>query len=262
MPKISLENTELHYLEAGAGPIVVLLHAFPLDARMWARQIESLAPSHRVIAPDFRGFGQSSAVDPFSIETLAEDIHALISGLADFPIVLAGLSMGGYVALAYARKYPRALRGLILMDTKAERDTPEALEGRAKMIQLAREKGSRAIGDAMQPKLLSPDTAKHKPHIVKQLRNMTDSCSPQVVEWALAAMRDRPDQTDLLSSIRVPTLVVAGEEDTVIPLEVCRGMQQKIPGAELATIQGAAHITAMEQPELVNAVMSKFLKSL
>src|SRR3954471_5470103 len=135
----------LPYTDRGRGAVLVLLHGFPLDRRMWDAQVEKLSDHYRVVAPDLRGFGQSRRSDPFTIESLADDTHLFLEQLAATPCVLAGLSMGGYVALAYAKKYPADLRGLILMDTKAESDTPQAKEGRAKMIELARSSGATAV---------------------------------------------------------------------------------------------------------------------
>src|SRR2546423_4475950 len=120
-------GTTLSYQERGqSARNVVLLHGFPLDSRMWEAQLAALGNAtgaggaYRVIAPDLRGFGQSKSDTPFTIESLADDIHALLSAVGALPTVLVGLSMGGYVALAYAKKYPADLRGVVLVDTKAE----------------------------------------------------------------------------------------------------------------------------------------------
>jgi 3-oxoadipate enol-lactonase len=160
---------------------------------------------------------------------------------------------------AYVSKYASTLRGLILVDTKADADTAEGRQGRDKMIQLVREKGSQAVGDAMQPKLLSPDTLKHKPAIVRAVRAMTDSNPPITLEHALAAMRDRPDRTAVPPSVRTPTLIIVGDADSITPPSVAEQMQRAIPGAQLAPIRGAGHLSPMEQPEQVNAAMARFL---
>jgi pimeloyl-ACP methyl ester carboxylesterase len=196
------------------------------------------------------------------MESLAEDVHALARELGATPFVLAGLSMGGYVSLAYVERYAATLRGLMLVDTKAEADTAEGREGREKMIQLAREKGGKAVGDAMEAKLLSADTIRHKPAIVRAMRAMTDANLPITLERALAAMRDRPDRTAVLKSIRVPTLVVVGDADGITPPSVAEAMQRAIGGAHLAIIRGAGHLSPMEQPEQVNAAMGRFLAAL
>ena len=262
MPSQNINGVSLNYLQRGRGPAVILLHGFPLDNRMWQAQAEALSDRYRVIAPDFRGFGKSMSTDPFAIELLADDVHGLIQSVSAAPAVVAGLSMGGYVALAYVRKYAATLRGLVLLDTKAAADTPEAKEGRGKMIELVRAKGAVAVGDAMQPKLVSPDTVKNKPAIVKRLREMTDKCPPLTVEHALEAMRDRPDLTSLLPTIRTPTLLVVGDADSITPPSVAEEMHQAIPGSQIAVIRGSGHMAPMEQPEQVSAAMRRFLAGL
>src|SRR5688572_24441063 len=157
----------LPYTDKGRGEPLVLLHGFPLDRRMWDAQVERLSQKYRVIAPDLRGFGQSRRDDPFTIESLADDIHLFLQQLVALPCVLAGLSMGGYVALAYARKYASDLRGLILIDTKAEADTSEGKQGREKMIQLVQKSGATAVADQMTPKMLAPGTESSRPEVVK-----------------------------------------------------------------------------------------------
>src|SRR5688500_1730217 len=159
----------LPYTDKGKGRPLVLLHGFPLDRRMWDAQVERLSGHYRVIAPDLRGFGQSRRSDPFTIESLADDLHLFLEQLGALPCVLAGLSMGGYVSLAHAAKYPADLRGLILIDTKADADTDEGKKGRAKMIELVKKSGAKAVADQMEPKMLAPGTIQSRPDVVKSL---------------------------------------------------------------------------------------------
>src|SRR5580765_6907461 len=167
MPDRTINNTALHYEESGKGTPLVLLHGFPLDGRVWDAQQKSLGDRFRVIAPDLRGFGKSApATSPFTMESLADDMHALLAEIGALPCVLGGLSMGGYVALAYVKEYPADLKGLALVDTRAEGDPPEGKEARAKMIELVKSKGPPAVADAMMPKLLAPDSLSHKPALV------------------------------------------------------------------------------------------------
>jgi 3-oxoadipate enol-lactonase len=262
MPFASIDGTNLHYEEKGQGIPLVLLHAFPVDGRMWESQLAALGSHYRVIVPDFRGFGQSPAAAPFTIDLLAGDIHKLMMHLPTGPAVVGGLSMGGYVALAFAEKFPQLLRGLMLMDTRAEADDAKTREGRGKMIELARTQGSRAVGEAMQSKLLSVDAMEKKPVLVKKLRAMTDACSPQTIEFALGAMRDRPDRSGMLKSVNVPTLILVGDADTVTPVAVADAMHKSIAHSEQVIIKGAGHLTAMEQPEQVNTAILRFLSQL
>jgi 3-oxoadipate enol-lactonase len=263
----SVNGVTLSYQERGrGGRNVVLLHGFPLDNSMWDAQLAALgdAPGtpYRVIAPDLRGFGQSRSDMPFTLESLADDIHALLSAVAALPTVLVGLSMGGYVALAYAKKYPADLRGLVLVDTKAEADTTEGKTGRQKMIELARKEGSKAVADQMMPKMLAKDAAEQRPQQAQALRRIMEACPPKTIEHALAAMRDRPDRSGELPSIKVPTLILVGESDAITPPNVAEAMARKIPGAQLVTVQGAGHMSPMEQPEQVNRAIKAFLEKL
>src|SRR5688572_1436579 len=158
MPSIDIDGTRFNYSERGTGTPLVLVHGFPLDNRVWEDQVAGLSDRFRVIAPDLRGFGQTRSEQAFSMESLAEDLHRLMTKLDARPCVLAGLSMGGYVALAYDARYPTDLKGLVLVDTRAEADSAEGKQGREKMICTVREFGSAAIANAMMPKMLAPAT--------------------------------------------------------------------------------------------------------
>ena len=252
----------LPYTDRGRGDPVVFLHGFPLDRRIWDAQAATLSDHHSVLAPDLRGFGQSRRSDPFTIESLADDTRLFLQQLAATPCVLAGLSMGGYVALAYASKYPEDLRGLILVDTKAEADTPQAKEGRAKMMELARTSGAKAVAEEMLPKMLSAGTQQDRPDVVKTLRAMMSDSSPQAIEYALAAMRDRPDRTAELPAIKVPTLIIVGETDAITPPAMAEKMHKAIPGSRLEVIRGAGHMAPLEQPDQVNRAIERFMASL
>ncbi len=262
MPTRNIHGQELYYEERGRGPALALLHGFPLDGRMWEQQLASLSDRYRVIVPDLPGFGRSRLEAAFTIESLADDVHELLKALEALPSALAGLSMGGYVALAYVKKYPTDLRALALVDTKAEADSPQAREGRQKMIELVRTSGPRAVADAMQPKMLSPDTISHRPQQVRALREMMENCPDATIENALAAMRDRRDFTNVLPSITVPTLIVVGESDAITPPEVAQAMGRAIPSSEVVVIRGAGHMSPLEQPEQVSAALRSFLDRL
>lgn len=264
MPTAQVNGATIHYTEQGRpdAPPVLLLHGFPLDSRMWSAQLEPLAQNARVIAPDFRGFGQSPPAGPFTLEELADDIHALARQLHLPKFVLAGLSMGGYVSLAYVKKYPDTLRALILVDTQAGADTPEAKQNRDRLIAAAREHGAKPIADAMQQKMIPESTAKNRPQVVRDLRQMMDNANPQTLAYALTAMRDRPDHTATLATITVPTLILVGDQDAITPPDVAKKMQEKIPGAQLKIITGAGHMSPMEQPAQVNTALTDFLHKL
>jgi 3-oxoadipate enol-lactonase len=247
-------------VDAGSGPAIVLLHGYPLDHHIWMGQTEALAAENRLIVSDFPGFGGNPSTSPFTIESLADGIHFMLTKRRALPCVLCGFSMGGYVALAFARKYSKDLRGLILIDTRADADSPQAREGRAKAIELAKTEGSPAIAAQMLPKLLAEGAVAARPELARQVRKIMEACPSLTIQNALAAMRDRADSTDLLKQIAVPTLVIVGESDSITPPPVAEAMHAAIAGSQLAIIRGAGHLTPMEQPEQVNQAILRFLK--
>jgi pimeloyl-ACP methyl ester carboxylesterase len=259
MPSRTVNGTTLNYEEAGHGMPVVLLHGFPLDSRVWAKQIEGLADRFRVVTPDLRGFGKSPSAEAFTLASLAGDVHALLAAIGALPAVFGGLSMGGYVALEYVKKFPSDLKGLMLIDTKAEGDTPEGKEARNKMIELVRSKGSPAVAEQMMPKMLAPDAAQSRPQVARELRSIMEACPALTIEHALAAMRDRNDHTADLPSIAEPTLILVGDADAITPPKVAQTMHEAIPRSQIAIIQGAGHMAIMEQPDQVNRAIRDFL---
>jgi pimeloyl-ACP methyl ester carboxylesterase len=262
MPQRSVNGTTLNYQEQGAGTPLVLLHGFPLDSRIWREQVVALSDRFRVIAPDLRGFGQSKSNDAFTMESLADDVHALLADLGALPAIVGGLSMGGYVMLAYAKKYPTDLRGLMLIDTKAEGDTPEGKEGRQKMIDLVRAQGAKAVADQMMPKMLAPDADKSRPQVKRELDAIMQSQTPLTIEHALSAMRDRPDSVSDLPSIAVPTVVIVGEHDAITPPAGAEKMSRAIPHATYVVVRGAGHMSPMEQPQQLNDAIRRLARSM
>ena len=264
MASVDVRGTSIHYAERNAqrADALVLLHAFPVHGGMWREVMDGLPATWRVIVPDFRGFGESGGAGEtaaFTIEALADDVQAMVEQLGLGKVVLAGLSMGGYVALAFAKKYPQSLRGLVLLDTKAGADTAEGKENRDRMIAIAREKGAKPIAQAMLGKMIPAETAAHRPTLAQELLEMMESTRAETIAHALAAMRDRPDRTGELALIKVPTLVGVGDQDEITPVEVAREMAAKIPGARLKVFTGSGHMSAMEQPSQVAAAVTEFL---
>ena len=196
------------------------------------------------------------------MESLADDVHALLGELKALPCILGGLSMGGYVALAYAKKYPTDLRSLALIDTKAEGDTAEGKAGREKMIELARTQGTKAVADQMMPKMLAPDADKTRPQVKRELDQIMNAQTPLTIEHALAAMRDRPDFVAHLPSIATPTLVIVGEHDAITPPGGAEKMSQAILKSTYVMIRGAGHMSSMEQPQQVTDALRRFASGL
>lgn len=247
----------MHYDEAGSGPPVVLLHGFPLDRRMWTAQREGLSDRFRVITPDLRGFGESRDETAFTVESLADDLNVFLRTINALPCVLGGLSMGGYVCFAYYRKHAGTVMGLMLINTRPEADPPAVKEHREKTAQQALSQGAEPVVQAMLPRLLSPKS--RRPDLITRTLGILRDCPARTIANASLAMRDRPDSTQLLKSISVPTLIIAGADDPIIAAEIPRQMQANISGARLTMIPGAAHLTPMEQAPQVNRAMREFV---
>jgi 3-oxoadipate enol-lactonase len=259
MPRKTINGAAIHYDERGSGPRVVLLHGFPLSSRIWSHQLENLSREFRVIAPDFRGFGQSPPAGPFSIESLADDIHALLAAIGAVPCALGGLSMGGYVAFAFAKKYPNELRSLILVDTRSEADTADGKAARNKMIEQLRAGGPKVVADLMLPKMLTEATIKTNPRLTAEVRSIMQTCPAQTIEQALIALRDREDYSSFLPSIAVPTLILVGDADPITPPSMAQILHKAIPRSKLKIISNAAHLTSTERPSEVTEAIQSFL---
>ena len=245
----------------GDGPGLLLIHGFPLDHSMWAHQMATLKGWRR-IAPDLRGCGASDAPQGgYAMATYADDLARLLDGLLVDQVVVAGHSMGGYVAFELLRRHRRRVLGLILVDTRAEADSTEARASRETMIEVARKEGPGAVGDRMIPRLLGRTTQRTQPHLVPQVQEMASRWSSAGIVGALGAMRDRPDSTPLLETIDVPTLVVVGEEDELTPPALSRAMTSAIPSAAMTIIAASGHVAPLEAPSAVSRVMAEFLEA-
>ena len=249
------------YDDHGTGPPLVLLHAFPMDREMWHPQVTALSDRYRVIAPDLPGFGESGLPDDgWTVDSAADRLAAFIDGIGlDELAVVCGLSMGGYVALAFARRHPDKLRGLILADTRAEADTPEAKANRDKTIAVAEEHGAAAVFEAMLPKVLGHTTHQTRHTVVAEATRIAGEQGADVVADALRALRDRPDATPGLAAIRVPTLIIVGEEDTLTPPTTAMELADGIPEASIEVLAAAGHLSNLETPTEFTDVVRRFL---
>src|SRR5690606_1918615 len=235
------------------------IHGYPLDHSIWDYPMAHLEGWTR-IAPDLRGMGQSDAPDlGYSMATYADDLLALLNTLGVERAVLCGLSMGGYVAFEMLRRARDRVRGLVLMDTRSEADTPELRRGRDASAAQAREGGSAAIAAAMPPRLLAAGVAAEDPAPGDRARRTTEATPGAGILGAITALRDRPDSTPLLPALGdIPTLVVVGEEDQITPRQGAQQMADAIPGSRLAVVPGAGHLTPMERPEAATALLADF----
>lgn len=263
MGSATINGIQIAFTDEGRGTPVVLLHAFPQSRAMWAPQIDALSKTHRVIAPDFRGFGESDAPEgPYTLDQYADDVNALLDHLAVKQAVFAGLSMGGYTLFAVYRRHADRVKALVLADTRAQADTEEGRAGRAVMAQTAREKGAGAIAEIMLPKLLSPIALEADAELVGQVRAAIERTQVSGIAGALMAMASRPDSVPLLPQIACPTLVITGELDGPAPPADARLMAERIPGARLEIIPRAGHLSNLERPEEFTEAVRSFLRTL
>lgn len=252
MPEASIGGRRLHYLDQGKGePALVLLHAFPLRAAMWNPQMDALAATTRVVAPDLLGFGATEAPDDpsaYSVDVWADQVAALADHLELDRVVLGGLSMGGYAAFAFVRRHRRRLAGLLLADTRPGPDTPEVAVRRQDQVRQLREQGSSGLVDGMLDGLLAEHTRQFRPDVVGAARALMDS-SPAGWIGALEAMIRRPDSGPDLATVDVPTSVVVGAADRLSPPDVAATMRSAIPRATLSVLADAGHLSNLEAPD-------------
>ena len=256
------DDIEIAYDETGTGLPVLWVHGFPLNRTFWAPQTRALYAHARHIAPDLRGFGGSTVAGPWTMDRYADDLVALLDLLGIRQAVVAGLSMGGYIALALWRRHPTRVRALVLADTRASADTAEGREKRQALIALAREQGADAVAEQQITGLVGKSTRERQPDLVEQLRLICASAPVDGIVGATEAMLARPDSTPTLGTITVPTLVVVGEEDAITPPKEARAMHDAIRSSRLEVIRGAGHVSSFERPSAFNHVMSEFLAAL
>jgi pimeloyl-ACP methyl ester carboxylesterase len=255
----------LAYTDEGPGPVVVLLHGFPLGREMWKEQVTGIGSMYRVIAPDLRGHGDSPAPEgDYTIDEMADDVVELLDTLSlDGPVVVGGLSMGGYVALSLVARYPERVRALMLMDTRASADSPEAAGKREELARAVLAAGNAGPAvEAMTPRLFAKITQEERPERVAPLRELMERNTARGIVGALRAMASRPDRVADLAAIRVPTLVLVGEEDVVTPPVEAQSLADAIGGARLEVIPDAGHLAPYENPSVANAVILRFLDGL
>lgn len=261
--KAKIAGAEISYDVRGKGPAVLFLHAFPLGLFMWDAQADALQATHTVVRFDDRGFGGSPPGDALlTMERIADDAAALLDHLGISKAIVCGCSMGGYAAFALVRRHPDRLSGLVLQDTRAGADTPEARKGRGELAEKVRKEGAAAAAQAFLPRLVGETTKNERPEIVARLEQAILGTSPRGIADALAGLGARADSTPTLREIRVPALVVCGEEDVITPVADSQAMQKAIAGARLALIEKAGHLSNLENPAAFNQALSAFLSAL
>src|SRR2546429_8231765 len=244
-----MEAVLLSFSDKGTGLPLVLLHAFPLNRRMWEAQIESWSRQFRVIAPDWRGFGESPPGDEeFTMELCADDLHQLLRYLkVKEKLVLLGLSMGGYITFEFLRKYQDQLRGLILAATQPIADSEPSRKARYETAEFVQKEGTGPLAEKLIARLLGKTTLETKPDVVERVRSSIQSNSPQGIAKACYGLAWRRDSSALLDQIQVPTLVLAGSEDVIVPRVTADTMHQRISSSQFSVIYESGHLINLEQ---------------
>jgi len=252
-----INGVDLAFDDQGEGPPVVLLHPFPFDRRYWAGNIPTLVSAgHRVIAIDAPGFGGSSpSLEALSISEIGDRLAVLLDQLDIERATILGLSMGGYVALAFAAKFADQLAAVVLANTRAAPDSPPVRKGREQALGTIHERGVEAYLDQSLPRLLAPNAG---PDLTARVRSLSETRSETLVSGILA-LRDRPDRSADFARIACPVLVVAGEVDQITPSAEMRAMSGAVPHARFVELAGAGHLSSIETPAAFNQTVVDFL---
>jgi pimeloyl-ACP methyl ester carboxylesterase len=255
---ININHKKLFYRTIGKGPAVVLLHGFGEDGSIWSNQFNSL-PDHQMIIPDLPGSGQSESTDDVSMERLAEAIYLLLQSLQVENCVLIGHSMGGYVVLAFAEKYPNYLKGFGLFHSTAYPDTEEKKQTRKKGIQFIHQHGAFEFLKTSIPNLYSPVTKEKNPSLIQEQISNSKNFSAEALMNYYQAMIVRPDRADILKESKVPVLFIIGKYDTAVPLN--DSLQQcHLPDAsEVFILENSGHMGMREEPEVSNKKLRAYL---
>ena len=261
MRTLHVNDVDLAVLDRGAGSPVVFVHGFPLDHSMWVAQQVVVAERWRTIVPDLLGFG-ASGVTPgrVTVEQHADDLAGLLDalGIAD-PVVLVGLSMGGYIAMQFYRTHRRRLRALVLCDTRAAADAPPVAAGRLEVADRVERDGPAVLADTMLPRLFSPRTLELRPELVERARKMILGGNRVGLAATSRGLAVRPDFSDTVPQIDCPTLLVVGRHDPISTPAEMGAMARNIAASQLAEIDDAGHLSPMERPDQVNRALVDFL---
>ncbi|MEF9883943.1 alpha/beta fold hydrolase [Streptomyces sp. P9-A4] len=267
-------DAEIAYEDRGEGPALLLVHGHPFDHTMWQPQTDRFSRTHRVIAPDLRGYGRTplgarpetadADTDTDRLTLLgdfAEDLVALLDELDIDECVLAGLSMGGQIAMELYRRHPGRVRGLVLADTFPAAETEDGRAARNAMADRLLAGGAEAMreyADEVLDRMVAPYNTHAAPHVHRMMR----STDPAAAAAALRGRAERPDYRKLLTTVAVPALVVVGRDDSYTPVTDAEEMHALLPDSTLAVIERAAHLPNLERPEEFDAVLENYLRSL
>lgn len=262
MPQLTVSDLSLHYQESGSGTPVILIHGHPFDCTSWTPQLIASFPGFRLIAPDLRNFGRTTSPNPpADFCTYARDLIAFADALALDKFLVAGLSLGGQVALEVAAVAPSRLLGLILCDTFAQLDTPAKKAGRYTLATRLDREGLAAYAVEVLPKMMCAKTIAEHPEVAAELVRMIQRAPAAGASAALRTRAERRDYLPLLPTLDLPTLIVVGAHDEFTPVADAELMHQHIRNSTLVVIEDAGHLTNLEQPDAFNRALADFLGS-
>jgi 3-oxoadipate enol-lactonase len=250
------------YGPAGKIP-VILIHGFPFNQEMWQPQVQALQKNFRLVTYDNRGHGQSDVGDgQFMIEYMVDDLMGLLDQIAAPKAVLCGLSMGGYIALRAVERNPDRIHALALCDTRSEADSNEAKLKRAASVRTVKDKGNAGFAEGFLKLIFAPKSFENNPKAVETIRKIILENSPLGVCGTLLALASRTDTTAALAQIKVPTLIMVGDQDPITPPSAAEAMHKAIKGSEMHVIPGAAHMSNLENSNVFNTHLQNFLEKL
>jgi 3-oxoadipate enol-lactonase len=260
MTQINSGDAEIFYQVLGEGQPVVLVHPFPVHHGFWLPVAQALEGRYRLILPDLRGHGASGIGEgPATMEKHAADIAAVLDDAGVGRTAFVGVSIGGYISFEFLRRYPNRIEALVLCNTKAQADTPEARAVRLQAAEDILERGTEPFFQSMLPKLMGKSTHTARPDLVQAALRMMRTMSAEDVALVQRGMAARPDSISTLALIRMPALVLAGEEDGLTGIGEAEGMQKNIAGSVLKIIARAGHYSPWEQPAEVGKLLRQFL---
>lgn len=252
MEKININGIELAYTRHGEGTPLVLLHGFPLDGSIWSEVVSLLQDHFELIIPDLRGFGESTTVEsPYTLDDFASDIAGLLDHLKIERVALAGHSMGGYVALAFARLYPERVAGLGLISSQAAADSPERKQGRYATATQVAETGVSVVAETMTPKFTSDERLR------AFVQSVIEQQRPDGIIGALRAMAERMNASAMLYTFRFPMVIVHGDEDMLIPIDRAHEVKNTVAHARWVELKGVGHLPMLEAPKETAEALAK-----
>lgn len=259
---IKIQNYTISFLHEGSGQPLVFLHAFPFNALMWEHQLEELGKKHQVIALDFPSFGASHPTPPaLSMDLAASLTHDLLQNLQHEQVTVIGLSMGGYIALAFAELYPEMISTLVLADTHGREDAPEKKRQREQMITTLKTKGTAPLIQQFPHSTLGKTTLDHRPDVLKKVHSLMNMASAEAIVSALRGMAMRPNRLGMLKQFSKPVYVIEGDEDILTPLSDAEDIVEAAANSTLHVIPKAGHLSNIEQPthfnSIINSIISK-----